>query len=307
MSSIALVIPDRDLSRLVAALQLHLPEVVIEQWPDIQQSEQVEFVVVWKQPAGSLQHFPALKAIQSYGAGVDSILRDPQLPSLPISRIVDPMLATAMVRYLDTVVRMYQLRLDQFARQQQLAQWRPKGPRKLITIAVLGLGELGQAVAAHFVAEGFTVTGWARTLKQLPGVQCFAGMDSFAAAVTDADLVMCLLPLTSATEALLNEHHLAMFKTGAILINVARGAIVDERALLIALDSGQLEAACLDVFSQEPLPAAHPFWSHHKVTVTPHISAVTNIDTAARQIAENYQRSQRGQPLLHPVDLSKEY
>ncbi|MCC5826475.1 glyoxylate/hydroxypyruvate reductase A [Alkalimonas sp.] len=307
MSSIALVIPDRDLSRLVAALQLHLPEVVIEQWPDIQQPEQVEFVVVWKQPAGSLQHFPALKAIQSYGAGVDSILRDLQLPSLPISRIVDPMLATAMVRYLDTMVRMYQLRLDQFARQQQLAQWRPKGPRKLTSIAVLGLGELGQAVAAHFVAEGLTVTGWARTLKQLPGVQCFAGMDSFAAAVTDADLVICLLPLTSTTEALLNQQHLAMFKAGAILINVARGAIVDERALLAALDSGQLEAACLDVFSQEPLPAAHPFWSHPKVTVTPHISAVTNIDTAARQIAENYQRSQRGQPLLHPVDLSKEY
>lgn len=305
--SIALVIPDRDLSRLVAVLKQHLPEVLIEQWPDIKQPEQVEFAVVWKQPAGSLQHFSALKAIQSYGAGVDSILRDPQLPAVPISRIVDPMLATAMVRYLDTVVRMYQLRLDQFARQQQLAQWRPKGPRKLNSMAVLGLGELGQAAAAHFVGEGFSVTGWSRTVKQLPGVQCFAGTDGFSTAVAKADLVICLLPLTSATEGLLNEQQLALFKTGAILINVARGAIVDDRALLAALDSEQLAAACLDVFSQEPLPAAHPFWAHPKVTVTPHISAVTNIDTAARQIAENYRRSQHGLALLHPVDVGQQY
>ncbi|MEE2024676.1 MULTISPECIES: 2-hydroxyacid dehydrogenase [Alkalimonas] len=305
--SIALVIPDRDLSRLVAALQQHLPEVVIEQWPNINQPEQVEFAVVWKQPAGSLQQFPALKAIQSYGAGVDSILRDPHLPALPLSRIVDPKLAMAMIRYLDAVLRSYQLRLDQFARQQQLAQWRPRGPRPINHICVLGLGELGQAVAAHFVDEGFSVTGWSRSLKQLAGVQCFAGTDGFPAAVAAADLVICLLPLTSLTEALLNEQQFALFKKGAILINVARGAIVDDRALLAALDSEQLQAACLDVFSQEPLPAAHPFWSHPKVTVTPHISAVTNIDTAVNQIVENYRRSQAGTPLLHQVDSDKEY
>lgn len=307
MSSIALVIPDRDLTPLVAALQQRLPGVSIQQWPEIKQPERVEFAVVWKQPAGSLKGFTALKAIQSYGAGVDSILRDPHLPAVPLSRIVDPKLAAAMIDYLDTVVAMYRLRLDLFTQQQRLGQWRPKGRRKLKQLCVLGLGELGKAVATHFAAAGFQVRGWARTPKAWTDVTTYSGEEGFAAATADADLVICLLPLTAATEGYLNAQRLAQLKPGAILINVARGAIVDDRALLAALDQEQLAAACLDVFQQEPLPAEHPFWQHPKVTVTPHISAVTNIETAADQIAENYRRSQAAQPLLHPVAPEQGY
>lgn len=305
--SIALVIPDRDLSRLVAELNQLLPGVVIEQWPDIAQPEQIEFAVVWKQPAGSLASFTKLKAIQSYGAGVDSVLTDPRLPDVPVSRIVDPGLAQAMVRYLDTMVSVYQLRLDRFIHDQPLQQWRPKGPRRLETITVLGLGVLGEAAANHFIQAGFQVSGWARSAKQIADVRCFAGADQFAEAVKLADVVICLLPLTAATDSFLNEQRFSSFKPGAIFINVARGAIVDERDLIAALDTGQLQAACLDVFRQEPLPVGHPFWSHPQLTITPHISAVTNIQAAARQIAENYQRSQQNRSLLHQVDPQKGY
>lgn len=305
--SIALVIPDRDLSRLVAALNQRLPEVVIEQWPDIQQPDQVEFAVVWKQPTGSLASFHQLKAIQSYGAGVDSVLTDTSLPDVPLSRVVDPGLADDMVYYLNTMVNVYQLRLDRFIQDQSLQQWRPKRPRRLETIAVLGMGALGQAAVNHFIQAGFEVTGWSRSIKQVPGVRCFAGPEQFEEAVKCADVVICLLPLTTETDTFLNEPRFHCFKPGALFINVARGAIVDDRALLAALDKGQLQAACLDVFRQEPLPAGHPFWHHPQITVTPHISAVTDIQTAAQQISINYQRSQQGEPLLHQVDRKKGY
>lgn len=305
--SIALIIPDRKLDALVQALQTLLPDVQLQVWPQIDAPESVEFAVVWRQPAGSLQAFRQLKALQSFGAGVDNILQDPQLPALPLARIVDPDLTQSMLQYLQTVVQYYQLRFDEFARQQQHQLWKPRSPRKLKQIAVLGLGELGAAAATYFAAQGYQVTGWAASAKQLPAVQCFYGDDGFAPAVQAADLVICLLPLTPQTENLLNSQRLALFKAGALLVNVARGAIVVEDDLLAALAGGQLAGACLDVFRTEPLPADHPFWQQTNILLTPHISAVTNADTAVQQIAENYRRLQAGLPLLNLIDKTRGY
>ena len=305
--SIALIIPDRKLDDLQQRLQQALPDTRIEIWPDIADPQQVSFAVVWKQPAGSVASLPQLKALQSFGAGVDGILSDTTLPRLPLARIVDPALTDAMLSYLAGVEAYYRLRLDLFQQQQQRALWRPKSPRKLSTLCVLGLGELGTATALHFQQQGYQVTGWSRRLQQLAGVQCFAGAEQLAAAVADADLLICLLPLTAQTENLLNADFFALLKPGAILINVARGAIVDDHALLAALDDGQLAAACLDVFRQEPLATAHPFWQHPAIMITPHISAVTKVETVVVQIAENYQRSCQGQPLVNEVDLQQGY
>lgn len=306
--SIALIIPDRKLDAVVAALQQQLPEVSIEIWPEISQPAAVEFAVVWKQPAGTVASLSNLKALQSFGAGVDSILSDKTLPaSLPLARIVDPHLTASMLEYLDTVVNYYRLRFDEFGRNQQQQLWKPRSPRKIRHLTVLGLGELGSAAARHFAAQGYQVSGWSAGLRQIDGVQCFAGDRQFAEAVAEADLLICLLPLTAATENLLNDTRLAQLKTGAILVNVARGAIVDDDALLAALQTGQLAAACLDVFRMEPLPAGHPFWTTPGILLTPHISAVTNADTAVAQIAENYRRIQAGLPLLNQVDRTRGY
>jgi glyoxylate/hydroxypyruvate reductase A len=306
--SIALIIPDRKLDAVAAALQQQLPDVSIEIWPDISQPAAVEFAVVWKQPAGSVASLPNLKALQSFGAGVDSILSDITLPaSLPLARIVDPHLTASMLEYLDTVVNYYRLRFDEFGNNQQQQVWKPRSPRKIRHLTVLGLGELGSAAARHFAGLGYSVRGWSGSLRQIDGVQCFAGDDQFADAVAEADLLICLLPLTPATENLLNEVRLAQLKTGAILVNVARGAIVDDEALLAALQTGQLAAACLDVFRIEPLPAQHRFWTTPGILLTPHISAVTNADTAVAQIAENYRRVQAGLPLMNQVDRTRGY
>lgn len=305
--SIALIIPDRKLDALQQALQAQLPDVELQIWPQIHAPERVDFAVVWRQPAGSLLPLTQLKALQSFGAGVDNIIADPLLPAVPLARIVDPDLTQSMLQYLQTVVQYYQLRFDEFARQQQNKLWKPRSPRKLKHIAVLGLGELGAAAASHFAAQGYQVTGWAASAKQLPTVQCFYGDDGFTAAVQAADLVICLLPLTAQTENLLNSQRLALFKPGALLVNVARGAIVVDDDLLAALASGQLAGACLDVFRTEPLPAEHPFWQQPNILLTPHISAVTNADTAVQQIAENYRRLQAGLPLLNLIDKTRGY
>ncbi|WP_233011032.1 2-hydroxyacid dehydrogenase [Rheinheimera faecalis] len=305
--SIALVIPDRKLDTLVEKLSALLPGVLIQQWPDYSAPEQVQMAVVWKQPHGSLAALSHLKSLQSFGAGVDSIVSDPTLPDLPLSRIVDPALASSMVNYLAGIVLHYQLRLDLFQRQQQQQLWKPKSPRSIQQICVLGLGELGQAAAQHFLQQGYRVSGWSRSLKQLEAIQCYAGDAGFKEAVSAADLVICLLPLTPDTTNFLNTERLSAFKQGAILVNVARGAIVDDAALLAALDSGQLQAACLDVFREEPLPATDPYWQHPAVLVTPHCSAVTNVDTAIHQIVENYQRTLNGLPLKHLVNRERGY
>lgn len=305
--SIALIIPDRRLDDLLQRLQQALPQTRIEIWPQLTEPAAVEFAVVWKQPHGCLNGLVNLKAIQCFGAGVDAILSDPTMPDLPVSRIVDPALTGAMVSYLDGVVSYYRLQFDVFYRQQQQGVWRPKSPRNIRQITILGLGELGSAAARHFCQLGYQVAGWARTSKSLQGVQCFAGDEQLPLSVKAADVVICLLPLTPTTENRLNADFFQMLKPGAIFINVARGAIIDEAGLLAALDHGPLTAACLDVFRQEPLPESSPFWQHPAVLITPHVSAVTNVNTVVSQIAENYRRSQQGLALLNPVDLVKGY
>lgn len=305
--SIALIIPDRKLEDLQQRLQLALPEVAVEIWPNITAPEKVTFAVLWKQPAGVVATLPALRALQSFGAGVDSILSDSTLPALPLARIVDPALTEAMLNYLTSIESYYRLRLDEFHSQQQNQQWRPRSPRKLQKLCVLGLGELGAATARYFQQRGYQVSGWARQPRQLADIACYAGNSQLGAALDGADLVICLLPLTAQTENLLNAAVFAQMKPGVILINVARGALIDDNALLAALHSRQVQAACLDVFRQEPLPSSHPFWAHPAVLVTPHISAVTRVETVVEQIAENYRRSLVGAPLLNEVDLQQGY
>ncbi len=305
--SIVLVIPDRKLTQLVTELQQHLPDVPIEVWPEVKDPSAVTFAVVWRQPSGSLQQFPNLKALQSFGAGVDNILADPLLPSLPLARIVDPDLSASMVQYLDSAMHFYRSRFDQFLSAQQQQRWYPKSRRNLASVTVLGLGELGRAAALHFASQGMQVSGWSFSQKTIAGIRCYAGSAELAEALADADVLICLLPLTAATTDLLNNQTLALCKPGVILINVARGAIIEDEALLAALRSGHVAGACLDVFRQEPLPPEHPYWHEPNVMVTPHISAVTNAKTAVAQIAANYLRVQQGQTMCNLIDRQRGY
>jgi glyoxylate/hydroxypyruvate reductase A len=138
-------------------------------------------------------------------------------------------------------------------------------------------------------------------------VRCLSGAEGFAAALTGAAIVVTLLPDTAATRNILDAAALARLAPGAFVLNPGRGSLIDDAALLAALDAGHLAHATLDVFRTEPLPPDHPFWGHPRVTVTPHIAADTRAATASRVIAENIRRGEAGLPFLHLVDRALGY
>ena len=174
-------------------------------------------------------------------------------------------------------------------------------------IGILGLGDLGQAAARALVGLGFAVAGWGRRPRELPGVATYSGTTGLATLLGQTDILVNLLPLTAETAGLLDAATLAQLPTGASLINVARGGHVVEADLLVALDSGRIAHAILDVFAEEPLPPAHPFWRHPRVTVVPHVAAYSDARSGAALVAANVARFRAGQPVAHVVDWGAGY
>jgi len=191
----------------------------------------------------------------------------------------------------------------------QRGKWEPVFPPLAADrpVTMLGLGALGSACGQALAQLNFPVRGWSRSLKAIDGITCFAGSDGLTEALRGAEIVVLLLPNTPATENIINAETLALVAPGSFLINPGRGTLIDDKALLAALDAGQLGHATLDVFRTEPLPTEHPFWAHPNVTVTPHIAAETRPATAAVNIAENIARVEAGEPLMNAVDRATGY
>jgi len=252
--------------------------------------------------------FSRCKAVLNLWAGVEDIVGNETLTT-PLTRMVDFGLTEGMIEWCTGHVLRHHLGMDAHIHGQD-GVWRagivpPLARDRIITI--LGLGALGSAVAQALRALNFQVRGWSRSLKQVEGIACYAGDDGLREALTGADGVVLLLPNTPATENTLNASTLSLLAEGAFIINPGRGPLIDDTALLEALDSGQVGHATLDVFRIEPLPAEHAFWSHPRVTVTPHIASETRATSAAAVVAENIRRAEEGEPLLHRVDRKSGY
>lgn len=250
--------------------------------------------------------FTRAKAVLNLWAGVEKIVGNPTL-TMPLCRMVDPALTEGMTEWVAGQVLRHHLGLDRYIRGE--AGWDPVVPplARERPVAILGLGELGQACGRALLALGFPVLGWSRSPRDIPGFECLSGEAGLEAALRRAQIVVTLLPLTPDTENLLDARRLAWLPEGAVVVNPGRGALIDDDALLAALDAGRLGHATLDVFRVEPLPADHPFWAHPKVTVTPHIAADTRPETAAHVIAENIRRGEAGEPFLHLVERGRGY
>lgn len=274
----------------------------------------VEIAVVANPSPGSLQGLPRLGFIQSLWAGVDRLLRDPTLPpGVPLARMVDPAMSAAMAETaLWAVLALHRGFLD-YAAQQAARQWRQLPQRRAdeLTVAVLGLGEMGGAAALRLAAQGYRVTGWSRGRRALPGIGCAHGDAALPGVLGAADIVVNLLPLTPETAGLFDAGRFAQMRAGASFVNLARGAQVVEADLLAALGDaaapGRLRRAVLDVFAQEPLPAHHPFWRHPRVTVLPHAAALTDARSAARLVAENVRAWRAGRPVANLVERARGY
>lgn len=283
--------------------------VAAELSPEAPEPGRVDYIVYAPGcPLDDFRPFTRARAVLSLWAGVERITGNPTL-AIPLARMVDPGLTEGMTEYVAGHVLRHHLGMDSFLAGQD-GVWRHEAVPPLArdrTVAVLGLGELGAAAARALSGLGFRVLGWARRKKEVPGVVCRAGAAALRGVMAEAEILVTLLPHTPETEALLDAGRLAWLPRGAVIINPGRGALIDDAALLAALDAGHIAHATLDVFRTEPLPPDHPFWAHPRVTVTPHIAAETRPASAARVIAENIRRGEAGEPLLYLVDRAAGY
>ena len=270
--------------------------------------DQVDYIVY--APNSDLQDFTPYtraKAVLNLWAGVEQITGNETL-KIPLARMVDPGLTKGMVEWVTGHVMRYHLGMDAHIVNPSHA-WTVKTPplAQEREVVIFGLGALGTACAQALLGLGFRVTGWSRSAKDVEGVTCLNGEDGLAEALRRAEIAVTLLPDTPATANLFNAETLAQMPRRAFLINPGRGPLIDDKALIAALDSGQIAHATLDVFRVEPLPQEHPFWAHPQVTVTPHIAAETRASTASEVIVENIKRGEQGAPFINLVDRALGY
>ncbi|WP_341863922.1 glyoxylate/hydroxypyruvate reductase A [Gymnodinialimonas sp. 57CJ19] len=259
-------------------------------------------------PVQDFTPYTGLKAVLNLWAGVEEVTGNTTLKA-PLARMVDTGLTEGMVEWCVGHTLRHHLGMDTHL-QGQDGTWRNDSVPPLARnrpVTVLGLGALGQAVAKALHQLGFPVSGWSRSAKTIENVQTHHGDNGLTAALSEAQIVILLLPDTPATENIVNADTLAALPKGAILINPGRGPLIDDAALLSALDSGHIAHATLDVFRTEPLPATDPYWAHPNVTVTPHIASETRPDTASQIIVENIRRGEAGEPFLHLVNRDLGY
>lgn len=309
--SIALIVTDRDVAPLQQGIEAELRGATpVWIYPNIPKPGRVEMAVVWKHPPGVLRGFPNLQLVSSLGAGVEHIFNDDTMPTgLRITRIVDERLTVSMRNYVLMAVLNIHKQLLFYRENQRQVRWQKPAQAEIpLRIGMLGLGALGGSIAASLSGLGFDVTGYSQSKKDIPGVRCLhAGKTTLPEFARQINLLICLLPGTPATEGILHYGLFQHMPQGSFLVNVARGAHLDEGGLLQAMEEGYIREAWLDVFREEPLPEKHPFWKHPGIVITPHIASITNQENAAKAIAENYRRWKEGQKLHFEVDKKRGY
>lgn len=271
---------------------------------------QADLAVVWRPPPALFEEQRHLNAVFNLGAGVDSLLTLATLPpQVRVFRLEDAGMGYALAEYvLAAVLRVYR-RFDRYALSQSQQRWQPEPlpAREQYAVGVAGLGVIGAAVAVELARHGFAVRGYARSRKQLEGIDCRAGEGEWASFLDGLDMLVSVLPATAATRGMLNRTALERLARGAHIVNVGRGAALVEADLLVLLDSGHLGGATLDVFAGEPLPPGHPFWSHREIVITPHVAAETELAPAIAQVADKLACWARGEPVSGEVDRARGY
>ncbi|MDR5822244.1 glyoxylate/hydroxypyruvate reductase A [Caballeronia sp. LZ043] len=297
-------------ARWMQAIRSVLPGANVREWTEGDASP-ADYALVWKCSAEALRPRAGLKGLFNLGAGVDALLAmlDESPIDAPIYRLEDAGMAQQMADYARYGVLHHMRRFEAYRQQAARGEWRPLEAlhRRDMRVGVLGLGSLGEHVARTLASDGFIVRGYSRSHKTIDAVETFASSDGIDAFLDGLHVLINLLPATADTQGIIDRRTLACLADHACVINLARGVHVNEDDLLEALDAGRLAFAMLDVFAHEPLDAAHPFWRHPRVMVTPHISAATLIDDSARQVADKIVALEAGRDVSGRVDPSRGY
>jgi glyoxylate/hydroxypyruvate reductase A len=291
------------------------PDRDVRVFPDhVGDPADIVYACLWKAPPGVLTHCPNLKVIFSAGAGVDHVFTDPDLPDVPVVRIVDDDLSMRMGEYVVLHVLMHHRFQRAYDAQQRERLWREnrQPAASAVTVGIMGLGVLGRHAADLLRRIGFRVAGWSRSPQVVAGVSTFhgtGGLDDFLAAT---DILVCLLPRTPETTGMIDLSLLRKLKRGGplggpCLINAGRGSTQVEKDILAALDDGTLTGATLDVFETEPLSPDSPLWTHPKVTITPHNAAASAPRALVKNMLDQIERFEAGGALQNVVDRSRGY
>ena len=291
-------------------LRTALPGADIEVWAP--GAAPADYAVVWTPPQQFVDEQPRLKGLFNIGAGVDALMKLRLPPEIPVVRLDDAGMSVQMADYVcHSVIRHFR-EFDAYDDDAAQGKWSYRKPRQRqdFPVGVMGLGVLGERVSRALTQFDFPVMGWSRSAKAIEGVRCFSGEAGFNDFLAASRILVCLLPLTPETENIMRQDTLARLQPGGYVINVARGRHLVDEDLIALIDSGHLAGAMLDVFRSEPLPAAHPFWKHPKISVTPHTSARTLRDESIAQIAGKIRALESGaaiSSLAGVVDPNKGY
>jgi glyoxylate/hydroxypyruvate reductase len=279
-------------------------------WPETGDPADVRYLVAWTIPDNVKELFPGLEAIFATGAGIDHIDFSRLPADIPIVRMIEPGISAGMAEYVVMSVLGAHRHLIDYIAQQRDGKWRELRvvPASTRTVGVMGTGVLGTKVLEALAPFQFKLRAWSKTPRRLgENVTSFSGTAALDDFLGDCDILVCLLPLTNQTRGILNAHLFATLPRNAVVINASRGGNLVEADLIAALDSGHLSGAIIDVAAVEPLPAGHPFWTHRRILLTPHIATMTQPETAAEVVLKNIERHLKGLPLLNVIDPQRGY
>lgn len=285
------------------------PDIEWRAWPDIGNPHDIRYLAAWQAPENIDSLLPNLQVLFALSAGVDQLDLNRLPQSLPVVRLLEPGITKGMCEYASFAVLGLHRDMLRYRQQQAGKCWQAHRlvPAHQRRVGVLGLGLQARQILTTLQPYGFALSGWARSLHHIPGVDCFAGPDQLPTFLSQCDILLCVLPLTEQTQGILNRELFQQLPKGAALINMGRGGHLVEEDLLEALDSGQLSAAVLDVLQQEPAGPEHPFWQHPQILLTPHVAAMTQPESAFSVLLENIRRHQRGEPMLGQIDRKQGY
>jgi glyoxylate/hydroxypyruvate reductase A len=293
------------------------PDADIRVWPNAGRIEEVRYALAWKPKHGDLAKLANLELIVSVGAGVDHLMTDPALPSVPVARYVDPYLSARMAEYVASQVLWHQRRMCELVEQQRAKVWKyiREPAAHQVRVGVMGLGEMGGNSLTALKAFGYQLRGWSRTPRSIAGVTTFHGNDGLDPFLAETDILVCLLPLTPETRGILDRSLIRKLSTkgrherwpGPVLINAGRGGQQVEADIIAALTAGELLGASLDVFETEPLPTTSPLWSHPRVIITPHMAAESTPEAITAYCFRQMDRHRRGEPIENIVDRTRGY
>lgn len=285
-------------------VELHNPDEVCD-------PNAIEFALCWEPADDAFARYPSLRLISSIAAGVDTILPCSSLPAeVPVTRVRDPQQASDMAAFAVHHVVGEHRGMARYGRQQTARIWQrnPYNPTPEFRISVLGHGLMGRAVADALSGLGYDVVAFAKNPRPESGsIRVYSQDEGKLTAVRDAHILINLLPGTPETTGLLDRSVFSAMARGGMLINLGRGRHLVEKDLIEALDSGQLHHAAIDVVLAEPLSRDHVFWTHPKISLTPHIAAESRKAHVARLVCDDIRSLLEGKSPIGLIDRSRAY